>query len=950
MNFKRYLLRAKAQFNFNLGYGMYRALLAALLVTLFWGCSSHDSGGRSSSSATTAKPEPTTSGERFHLGGLVSGLQGQLILSNGIDGDFAIILQPGAFVFPNTIPAGELYNIRIEAKPEDHLCEIANSRNFLIRDTANVLIRCAKVVERQIEIVRPANIALDRMLVSSNYQRIGVGESEPLVEDDERKVVNNRLRVFDNSFVSVSVLPVGGSVPEPIYLAHINDMTEYLATSPENLRKPIVLNEASTIRALVLMEPTMATALLERVEVLPSIGGLHQLMEDIFSELESTAEYSALKVKIHTMIAAQKSLTSNDGELSEPLQAVIRKIVNILLNDPAYALPRPVFEQSVLASGVEFSPTRVATENTGFDVKNNTARVISVTSAKTSAMFLRDFDSRELLLSPGISAQESVTFTMVGPGGFGLVDESNRAVFAQAVVRSGLEQHFFAALDLMLGIQSPESFKVYECFDEEQLAELISRLIKYVHGELGVSEFAYSTVYRDLFDAMRGQLGDSADNPSLLEEFFACDKFGSGIYFEDKLHAAIAQVKALLQLSRQVYPPDLDKLDLMSYPALTFLTASIWATNVETRWTYSNSLTLKVIADRSVAAPEQEIHFQVECIDPAVDDRITACDVEWEFGDGFKLPKESFAGGISQVKHRYPNAGEFQIKVTASRVEGVSVTQTINVTVREPVANITVTKPNGTPLANGDLLFDYRRVLINRQAKTTFRLNNSGTADLVVASITSNNPAFSLDVTAITIPPGQSKDISLYFLPDRVRNYSADITLLNNSGVAERQTIVMHVQGAGDLPGDPAEGAWTVVQNEQVQEFVVQRARVDALPDGGLLVRIFAGVTTDLPQIILNIPAYQALTEHYLLDDTLLAGCLASITLDKPENTYCTNTSELATEPFTGTVDVLPVVDGKRRIRYAFTAAQNSVACGSADVALCPVITVQGELIEIIPK
>lgn len=921
---------------------MLRAVLLIFVTAFLFACSSGSSGGRSNSGPTgPEKPEPEP-GASFILGGTVSGLTGQLILSNGLDNNFAVISRNGLFAFPNKIPSGELYNVRVESRPSDQVCEVINSRNFLVRDTDNIRVYCARAVERPVVFNRPVNLNLNKLVLSSNHQRLGSATTPALRES------GNSLLVFDNSYVALSVIPTGAGAkePEPILLSHVHDMREYLA-APQAEKQPIVIDLDSTIEALLLLEPTIATAVMERARL--GRVEMQALLEELLATLATTPEYQSLGDKIHSLVGAQKTLWNHGGELNEPLHALVQRAAEVLLESPAQV---GFSAESVPGSGVQITTRQETSGDLWLDLRNYASRTVSVQSPKFTAIYLpKTADDNatagsgtvtSLKIAGGLPAQESMQVTITGPGALGTLVDTRKSAFAQALVRSGTEQHFFPSVNLMLGLLDPLNFDLSECLETEY-GLAISALVGQVSDV--TSSRQYSAAFNKVFDGLRGRLIGTASDQKLLQEMFACEKFGVGSYIEtqEKLALAKNQVKDLLRVARAAYSPTSNSLELLADPGMTLFTASIAVTAVDTSWSYSNKLQLRVAATRTTAAPDQTIRLQASCVDPSANHAAVACDIGWDFGNGFVKPPQNFATGLSEESYAYANEGNYLVKVTAKRPEGVEVSQSLNILVQAPKPRILVKKSDGTPLNSNAGILDFGLVALGSNATLDFMVTNDGTAPLIVDDILSSNAVFSAVPSTFTLAAKESRLVQARFNPDAVQKYSARLDIINNGADVERQIFQLNLKGEAYLSGSPANGGWSLVQNGVTSNFVVQRAKVDLALDEHLVIRIFGSASSEFPQLLLTVPDYQPGRDgRYSLDDTEVSGCKGSFVLNTPENTYCTATHAAVSQPLTGSVQITHLANGQKTIEYRFDAALNAVSCGNVDVSQCPKVQLEG--------
>src|SRR5690606_8658635 len=80
-------------------------------------------------------------------------------------------------------------------------------------------------------------------------------------------------------------------------------------------------------------------------------------------------------------------------------------------------------------------------------------------------------------------------------------------------------------------------------------------------------------------------------------------------------------------------------------------------------------------------------------------------------------------------------------------------------------------------------------------ASGNFNISNSGTADLVVSSITSDNGVFTVSPPSLTLNPGQSGPVIVTFMPSATGSQSASLTVLSNDPDQPSQTVSLSGTG-----------------------------------------------------------------------------------------------------------------------------------------------------------
>jgi len=90
---------------------------------------------------------------------------------------------------------------------------------------------------------------------------------------------------------------------------------------------------------------------------------------------------------------------------------------------------------------------------------------------------------------------------------------------------------------------------------------------------------------------------------------------------------------------------------------------------------------------------------------------------------------------------------------------------------------------------------DFGGINIGGSASLTITVSNSGFGDLVVNDIVSTNDAFSVDMTAFTLNPGESQTVTVTFTPDQQAPYFGQIKIMSND--PENSVAEINVTGTG---------------------------------------------------------------------------------------------------------------------------------------------------------
>ena len=83
------------------------------------------------------------------------------------------------------------------------------------------------------------------------------------------------------------------------------------------------------------------------------------------------------------------------------------------------------------------------------------------------------------------------------------------------------------------------------------------------------------------------------------------------------------------------------------------------------------------------------------------------------------------------------------------------------------------------------LKVDFDSTLVNNSASQQIFIANSGSAQLVVDSISISDSRFSVSVNSFTIEPFSFSKISLQFNPDSIKNYQAVLSVFSNVGIKQ---------------------------------------------------------------------------------------------------------------------------------------------------------------------
>ena len=84
----------------------------------------------------------------------------------------------------------------------------------------------------------------------------------------------------------------------------------------------------------------------------------------------------------------------------------------------------------------------------------------------------------------------------------------------------------------------------------------------------------------------------------------------------------------------------------------------------------------------------------------------------------------------------------------------------------------------GTPSLMTDASLSFSDTFLGGSTTKTLSIANDGTSALTITSISSDNSAFTLDNSQLTVPSASSTDITIIFAPDAVQDYTSNLTII----------------------------------------------------------------------------------------------------------------------------------------------------------------------------
>jgi hypothetical protein len=637
---------------------MYSYVLMIIIIVLCAGCDSgkkKSQGGQSSSAVTVKK---------FRIGGSVLGLTGNLAIANG--DDTVTVAADGGFVFTKPVSEGDLYNVKIIALPQNQLCELRNSRNYAYRDHYDVAIECANLLERNIRLSLPSTLKLNELRLLSNYLGKG-GQGEEQLSD-----LVTKMMVFDNSLVSLR-----NADNQILFLSYLSDLTA----------AEFELSSKSTAIALMLLEPTIVSALQDR--------GLStgQIVNQLVTAVNANGDIDLLATEIQNLIAKKGSLSAPTAELNTSLARVLDSAIRIIVKSNAL----PVKPKAALASqstvrqqklsvvsssealGVVFSFAK-STDAIGtlnFSTTNQNARYVSLLSDKFSTLSIPPYGDKKFDVKSALGPQGSFSVVIVGPGTLGTLSEANMSGALDATITSGLNQYFVPSLNMLLGLKNPAKFNVSDCLGESSIKTLDSKSATQPGTIDALKNDKYYRLLTTVAFNAREQFvnGKNSKNQTPIEELFSCEKFGVGVLIANKKAIAIENTSGILIVLNSVFNPEKMpvSLNLFSSQNISFLTEAIRNSYAERTWTLSSVLQFDVAANRTQILAGDTVKFESACKDPTKGTPIS-CNVTWDFGDG------KTAMG-SSASNKYLADGLYTVTATAKDDDGAQQTQTINIDV-----------------------------------------------------------------------------------------------------------------------------------------------------------------------------------------------------------------------------------------------------------------------------
>lgn len=899
-------------------------MILRVLILLLALCIASCGGGGSGKK----KPEPDgqTPTEAYLLGGNVVGLSGNLAIANG---DETLTLnKEGSFAFAKKITKGSAYDVKIVALPQDQLCELRNSRNYIYRNRNDVVIECARLVERQINIALPRGYALTDLRLVSNFQALGGKSESPLA-------ATNTMTLFENSFVSLR-----NTNNKILFLSFIS------STSPTGFE----VNSTSTAKALILLEPTLLAAIHDR--------GLtaNQIEEAFFTAVDSNNDLRLLAEKIQSLVDNGGNLNDSSGQLTEALNRAVTYSATVIARialspankqtaqaDSAIRFTK-ITPQPVPATGIQLQLAK-ATNNTNaltLTALNSYARFVSIHSNAFTSQLIDPNSSLDITLPNGLASQQVLPVKVTGPGQLGNISADNIGKIQEASVATGISQSFLPSLNLLLGLRNSSQFNIQDCLSNETITKLRTNGNKLANASQMIANKAWYKFFFALNTDLRTQFvtAVSSSKVSPLEELYNCEKFGAGVMISSKKKYAIENTTDILAVLNSVYGTTYQDIatDLFATSKINTLAETIRISNAEQIWNLSNLLQLNITTANSNVLAGQETTFTASCKDPDSNTSVS-CTVNWNFGQGITKTGTT-------VNHAFPTKGNYTISATAKDIDGAESTQTLTVNVLAFEPYLQLKNPAGDiiPIQGR---YNFGAVAIDTTARAVFTLTNTGFADLKIDSISSSSSDLRIEgLPAIPLAPNASAQFSVVFQPTAATNYESTITIASNQPDLPLWSYKVSGQGVTSI------AHWTVKDATTERSF--NATRINTTYDNELKrlqIRVFASADNEYPQLRLLLKNYDVNTNdrgdgEYNLDDISQSeSCLGFFATANDEATqFCTFTNGLAdADKATGIVLITTgSIAGQKKTTFTFDGIART--CNNPTAGTCPRVEVSGEI------
>lgn len=812
-------------------------MLRCILIIAFVALTSACGGGKNSPATGKGEIPPDTS-TGFKLGGTVTGLTGNIVLANGKD--TLTLSANSSFQFPTRLSEGALYDVKIVALPANQLCELRNSKNYAYRDHMDIVVECANLVEKAVQLSLPSTLKLNELRLLSNYQAKGGLGEDPL------DGLSSKLVVYNNSFIS---------------LRNANNKTLFLSYVDNLAADKIELNGKTTAIALMLLEPTIISAIQDRGLKMSdaALSLANQVNEHGANE---NGKIDVLADEIEALVESKGDLTAPSASLIAALGDVLNSAINILVKTSALTgLPQASASEDLGVNFV-FNKSGALSTKIALTATNQRARYLSLSSTRFTAvtpLLLAPFIAQNIALNSSPAGQDSFTVAIVGPGMKGDISEAKANDVLAAAIASGLHQFFLPSISVMLGLKNPSEFSLSECLSETSMAALGKKAATETGFKSDLLDDKYYKLFSNIAAAARSQFLIQVENTTKtpIKEVFDCEKFGSGVVISSKKAIAIDNAGGIINVVNAMFSPANIQLlpNLFAGEKVSYLAEAIRSNPAEKQWNLSTSLQLDISTKSNRVAVGANVDFAAVCKDPS-NKQLVNCSVTWDFGNATSAASNT-ASSI------YTATGQYIVTATAVTDLGVKQTQSIALDVLPILPNILIQYAEAT-LVEAGLAARFGHVDVAASKTLPFTLTNNGFAPLNIYSITSSDASFKIDAGASSqLAVGASAIFTIKFEPTAAEMRSGIISVATDD--PDQPIFTFKVEGS-------SVGHWSMKKGSSETSFTAVRLTfIEGDSDGqkGLQIRLFGSVDKDYPQIRLALKDYDKASpdKTYSLDD-----------------------------------------------------------------------------------
>ncbi|MDH4071101.1 MAG: choice-of-anchor D domain-containing protein, partial [Ignavibacteria bacterium] len=167
-------------------------------------------------------------------------------------------------------------------------------------------------------------------------------------------------------------------------------------------------------------------------------------------------------------------------------------------------------------------------------------------------------------------------------------------------------------------------------------------------------------------------------------------------------------------------------------------------------------------------------------------------------------------------------------------------------------------------------LVEFGEVLIGQVRMDTVRVTNTGTATLVVTSVTAGTPQFVPGRTSFTVAPGSSDTLSIWFSPVAVQSYTDTLVIVSNATGGDQQIFV---RGEGTLTVDVTAGedlvpsVYTLEQNYPNPFNPATEIRYGIPTEGMVTIRVYSMLGEEVKTLVHEVQSAGWYTTRFSAQD-----------------------------------------------------------------------------------